>query len=118
MLSDRRIQAFFGVKAGTRWEDFGLFVKARPGLVNFHNELEVVCVTYPCPPLSSSQTELAFDLGGAIELYLSRGIALRVDVGDLWIRGTGNDILNDDLFTATGELGHNFQWTTGVSFRF
>ena len=61
--------------------------------MNFQNKLYVVCVTAPCPPLASSQTELALDLGAAIEFYPSHRLVLRFDVGDLWIGGTGNDIL-------------------------
>jgi len=118
LITDRRLQGLFGIKAGTRWREVGLFGKVRPGLVNFQNKLYVVCVTAPCLPLTSSQTELALDLGAAIEFYPSRRLALRFDVGDLWIGGTGNDVLRTDDVRITLDLGHNLQVNAGVGIRF
>ena len=118
MTTDRRVQALFGMKAGTRWEWLGLFGKVRPGVVHFRNELHVVCVTEPCPPIASSQTELALDLGGIVELYPTPQLVIRFDVGDLWIRGTGNDVPGSGNVKFTRDLGHNFQVSSGLSIRF
>src|SRR5438045_2831170 len=36
--SGDHFQGFFGVKAGPRWNRFGLFVKARPGFIHFRRD--------------------------------------------------------------------------------
>ena len=34
-VGGRRVEGLFGVKAGKRWEKFGVFAKARPGFMHF-----------------------------------------------------------------------------------
>lgn len=113
VFTDRRIQGLFGVKAGVRYERVGFFGKLRPGFMSFHNQVEVVCITQPCPPLSSAQTEFVLDAGGVIEFYPARRWMVRFDLGDTWVRGTGNDGVR-----FARELGHNFQVNAGIGMRF
>ena len=56
---------------------------------------------------SERATEFALDYGGVLELYPSRHVALRFDVGDTVIR-----------FGNLGFTSHNLQITPGVAFRF
>src|SRR5258705_8437879 len=68
----RKIQGLFGVKAGKRFEKFGVFGKARPGFIRFKRGNYVFgtggCPTVFPPPLACLQpvarTNFAFDLGG------------------------------------------------------
>jgi hypothetical protein len=96
----QRTQALFGVKYGMRSEKLGIFGKLRPGFMHFSEGTSV-------PGVSSSATEFALDYGGVLELYPSRHVALRFDVGDTVIR-----------FGNLGITSHNLQITPGVAFRF
>jgi Outer membrane protein beta-barrel domain len=98
-----RTQALFGVKTGMRSEKAGIFGKFRPGFIRF-SEGDAI------PGLSSSQTEFALDFGGVLELYPTRHVAFRVDVGDTVIRFSNLPI---PTFYS-----HNLQISTGVAFRF
>jgi hypothetical protein len=104
-LDSKRTQGLFGVKYGIRSEKAGIFGKLRPGFMRFSQGT-------PLLPGSSSQTEFAFDFGGVFELYPSRSVALRFDVGDTLIR------LSNPLLVAEPTFRHNLQIATGVAFRF
>lgn len=107
-LNSRRTQGLFGVKAGMRSEKAGVFGKLRPGFVHFGEGTfdPTILTILPVPPAASS-TEFALDAGGVLELYPSRAVALRFDVGDTMIR-----------FGGLGYTSHNLQFTAGVGFRF
>ncbi|MBO0798295.1 MAG: hypothetical protein J2P31_05685 [Blastocatellia bacterium] len=111
-----RYQGQFGVKAGMRYERFGIFAKARPGFVK----------TY--------EKQFSMDLGGVLELYPAWRTVVRFDVGDtivssrtysLNIRdfGVGNVLTgtqNSRVFGVRNVLTgtHNLQLSAGVAFRF
>src|SRR5215468_3546334 len=97
-LNSRRMQGLFGAKYGVRTEKFGVFGKARPGFVRFGEGSS---------PIGSSATEFALDLGGVFEIYPTRPVALRFDVGNTLIR-----------FGAQNFTSNNLQFSSGVAFRF
>jgi hypothetical protein len=97
----QRTQGLFGVKYGMRSEKAGIFGKIRPGFVHFGEGTSVLGGTSP------GATEFALDIGGVFELYASRHLALRFDVGDTIIR-----------FGNLGFTSHNLQITPSVAFRF
>jgi hypothetical protein len=99
-LTSRRMQGLFGAKYGIRTEKFGIFGKARPGFVRFSEGSS---------PIGSPATEFALDLGGVLELYPTRPVALRFDVGNTLIRFNS---------LGSGFTSNNLQFTTGVAFRF
>jgi len=101
----RRTQALFGAKYGMRSEKAGIFGKLRPGFIRFGEGTSVIGTTSP------SETAFALDFGGVFELYPSRSIALRFDVGDTVIRFS-NPVFVDTFYS------HNLQISTGVAFRF
>jgi len=103
--NSRRTQALFGVKTGMRSEKAGIFGKFRPGFIRFSEGDSI-------PGLSSSDTEFALDFGGVFELYPTRAIALRFDVGDTIIRFSNPAVFGDTAYR------HNLQISTGVAFRF
>jgi hypothetical protein len=120
------VQGLFGVKAGRRWEKFGLFAKARPGFISFSGGRLVA------DPLSSTPifpvfreeraTHFAADVGGVLELYVTRRWMARFDVGDTVIRyGEQNiavPLTPPTTFTRPQELRHNLQVYAGIGFRF
>jgi Outer membrane protein beta-barrel domain len=96
----RRMQGLFGAKYGVRSEKFGVFGKLRPGFIRF-GEGDVIP--------GASATEFALDIGGVLELYPTRPVALRFDIGNTLIRfGSIGD----------GFTSNNLQISSGVAFRF
>ena len=62
------------------------------------------------------------DVGGVIELYVSRRIMTRMDIGDTIIKygefaGEGFSVSNA-IIRRPPETRHNIQFTAGVGFRF
>jgi hypothetical protein len=120
-----------GVKYGRRFERFGVFAKARPGVVTFSSVPEVDGYdsyvfggqTFFIPNFrETSKTYFSMDLGGVLEFYPSKRILTRFDVGDTMIRYPERD--NPSSFTTAppprlpAELRHNLQVTAGIGFRF
>lgn len=120
-----------GVKYGRRFNRFGVFAKARPGLVTFSSVAEVTGYepfvfagqTYFIPNFrGKTKSYFSMDVGGVLEFYPSKRILTRFDVGDTMIRYPSRD--NPTSFTNTppprlpAELRHNFQATAGIGFRF
>jgi hypothetical protein len=115
-------QGLVGIKTGLRNRWAGVFAKLRPGVVNFP-ELKVrrsFCSLQPiCERSGRSGNRLAVDAGAVVELYPTRNIIVRVDVGDTMIR------FRDDIdygflppVKIKDGFSHNFQWTGSVGFRF
>ncbi len=122
-------QAQFGVKVGKRWNTFGLFAKARPGLVSFGETLRPVAVGVGVfngfDYVRERKTHFSMDVGAVLEFYPSRHTVVRFDAGDTMIRyGEHADIVpapvtfQPTVGRAPGEVGHNFQFTAGVGYRF
>jgi hypothetical protein len=129
------IQGLFGIKLGKRYKRFGIFGKARPGLISFSQGLfEFIPTTTTVDPstqiLTRTErlTHFALDLGGVLEFYPSRRVFTRIDIGDTIIR-YGQTRVNtltvtaDNQFavvpiTAPSNTTHNFQFSAGVGFRF
>ena len=124
-------QAQAGVKYGRRFDRFGLFAKARPGVVTFSSVNEVSGYesfvfggqTLFFPTFrDTSKTYFSMDVGGVVEFYPSRRIVTRFDVGDTMIRYPARD--NPASIVAAppprlpAELRHNLQVTAGVGLRF
>jgi hypothetical protein len=99
----QRTQGLFGVKYGMRSERAGIFGKIRPGFMHFgENTLDI-----PFAPSIPTTTEFALDVGGVFEVYPTRRVAFRFDVGDTIIR-----------FGGLGFTSNNLQITTGIALRF
>lgn len=125
-------QAQAGVKYGRRFRNFGVYGKARPGVVSFSSVNEVSGYeafpflggdTFFVPTFrETSKTYFSMDLGGVFEFYPSSRILTRFDVGDTLIRYPARD--NPDGFLNTppprlpSETRHNLQVTAGIGWRF
>ncbi|HEY0080802.1 MAG TPA: outer membrane beta-barrel protein [Pyrinomonadaceae bacterium] len=127
------LQGQFGVKAGKRYEKFGIYAKARPGFVSLSNVGEVIgfdTITDPAgifvvPVLRfDRETYFSTDLGGVLELYPSRRILARFDIGDTIIRYNSRTTAvigppaSPTFFTRSATFKHNFQFSAGIGFRF
>jgi hypothetical protein len=125
-------EAVAGVKIGKRFNSWGLFGKARPGLVSFSKGKTDVTVTNPTLPSfdvkQDSLTSFATDVGAVLEFYPSPRIVTRFDAGDtiVFFRRQRQDIL---IFDPAGQLqvfpitrpartDHHFQFNASVGFRF
>jgi len=130
----RVLEGLGGVKAGKRFQKWGVFAKARPGVVSFSQGKFNFLSTggggaFPILIQIDRLTTFATDLGGVVEFYPSRRLVTRFDAGDTLIffrRRTFNDIRFDPVsgtftlvpFTIPGKTTHNFQFIAGVGFRF
>lgn len=134
----RTTSALFGVKAGKRFERFGVFGKVRPGFVRLGRvvsgfNVDPVSSTTEFPvvtPEFRARTEFATDIGGVLEFYPTRRLVTRFDFGDTMIR-YGERTINFPTFAPgpppvvglsplrlPGETKHNFQFSAGIGFRF
>jgi hypothetical protein len=120
--SGRAFQGLFGVKAGKRWEKFGVFAKARPGFISFSQG------RFADDPAFAFRleraTHFATDIGGVLELYVTRRWTTRFDVGDTIIRYgsqtglTGAPPPFPATFTIPDNTRHNLQVNAGIGYRF
>ena len=101
-VDSSRTQGLFGAKTGIRSEKAGIFGKFRPGFVRFGESSSLIGNT-------QSFTQFAMDIGGVFELYPTRPVALRLDVGNTLIRFGS---------LGGGFTSNNLQISTGVAFRF
>ena len=127
-------EGLFGVKVGKRFGKWGVFGKARPGLMNFsRGNFEIVAISGT--GLNAfridfhHRTNLVFDLGGVVEFYPSKKLVLRVDVGDTIIRYPQRTVSFVTVDPTTGATGldsfvtpsfnhRSVQVMAGVGFRF
>ena len=135
-------QGMVGVKAGQRFKKFGLFVKARPGVINLSQaQFELVSTgsskgiptgpfdETPFKLVTRSRTDFAVDVGPVVEIYPTKKFFLRFDMG-LLIERVGSRTFNSFAFDQTtggfqpfsvkipGKTIGHFQFTSGVGFRF
>jgi len=124
-----------GVKVGKRFEKWGVFAKARPGVVSFSEgtfDSVPPVVPFPSFPILfefNRLTTFAMDVGGVVEFYPSKRIVTRFDFGDTIMhfnRRNLNTVLFDPVTTIStpvtipipARTSHNFQFITSVGFRF
>ena len=124
-----------GVKVGKRFEKWGVFAKARPGVVSFSDgtfDTIPPVVPFPLFPVFfelKRLTTFAMDVGGVVEFYPTKRIVTRFDLGDTIIhfkRRNIDTILLDPVtntftvgtFPEPARTSHNFQFVTSVGFRF
>ena len=111
----RQTQLLGGVRGGVRAGGFAAYARVRPGFVHFGERFffpETVCILIFPPPESClvEATNLAFDLGGTIEVYPTPRSVLRFDIGDTMIRFS-----RDQQETV---WKNNLQFAAGVGVRF
>ena len=131
----RVIQTVGGLKAGKRFESWGIFGKVRPGIVSFSDGEFNISPTGPVAPTtvfeiqSSRVTSFATDVGAVLEFYPSKRIVTRFDAGDTityFTRRTTNTVRFDPATNTTfigpvttpARTTHSFQFIASIGFRF
>ena len=131
----RVIQAVGGLKAGKRFESWGIFGKVRPGIVSFSDGEFNLAPTGPVTPTTVFElrrnrvTSFATDIGAVLEFYPSKRIVTRFDAGDTIIyftRRTTNTVRFDPATNSTfigpvttpARTTHSFQFVASIGFRF
>jgi hypothetical protein len=127
--SEGKIVSLFGAKVGLRKPAFGLFAKARPGLINLRYRQECG-IPESCPgpisPATLPKSYFAFDVGGVLEVYdlgfyKSDKLFFRLDAGDTfasfgWDYWSAVD--GQSIRTHVDRPRHNPQVSVGAGFRF
>ena len=124
-------QGQFGVKAGKRFSKVGVFAKFRPGFVGFSRVSQLTgtrTITFLNQQFTvgdfriGKESFFSTDVGGVLEVYLSRRIMTRFDIGDTIIRyGTFRRlgfVLSQAILERPAETRHNLQFSAGIGFRF
>ena len=119
----RRVEGLFGLTAGVRFGRLRPFAKFRAGFLDVQAAAEPVpCILIFPPPLSCTlaggRTVPAFDVGGGVELDLTRRSFIRVEASDRMLKYPGpafdaEGVLQDESF-----YGHSFRFAAGVGVRF
>jgi hypothetical protein len=115
----RAVEGLFGPKFGLRTENVGIFAKVRPGVISFSNTIQGITLN-PAVPFSISiqtgrLTEPALDLGTVVEFYPARHWAWRTDIGDTMVFYRESSFLG---IRVLGSTKSNFQFNTGIQYRF
>ena len=105
---------FAGVKVGRRFNNLGIFAKARPGFTTSFSRQ-----TGPTFFDSERVTKPAFDLGVVLEYYPSKHSVVRFDASDVII-GFGDDLIEEVRCPCPRRLGtkHGLYLSIGYAFRF
>ncbi len=124
-------QGQFGVKAGKRFSKVGIFAKVRPGFVGFSRVSQLTgtsTITFGNQQFTVGDFRIgkehyfSTDVGGVLEIYLSRRILTRFDIGDTIIRyGTFRRegiSVSQAILERPAETRHNLQFSAGVGLRF
>lgn len=103
-------QLLAGARAGISNDRAGVFLKVRPGLVNFY--------AGDFTQRNGTSFNLAVDVGGVLEYYTRPGMALRLDLGNVTMRFP-HAVLTGP-FTPAKPAGwyHSSQGSCGVSVQF
>jgi opacity protein-like surface antigen len=113
----KKAQFLAGLKTGIRTEHFGIYAKARPGLMYFGSIPSHTICSGSC--VKKTQTNFAFDLGGVVEYYPSPRTIVRVDFGDTLVhfKTVGpTPGFNFSILTPAQTI-HNFQFSIGFGWR-
>lgn len=121
------VQGQFGLKAGKRFDRFGIFAKGRPGFLTFSQLFtqtgtltDMVNGRILVFPILDTRRRNFFsmDIGAVLEFYPSPRILVRFDAGDTMIHvgETPVDPLSGRP-PSTG-IAHMFQFSSGVAVRF
>lgn len=123
----RKTLGVLGLKAGRRFESFGLFAKGRPGFMRLGRVAR-------CPDQLRldgcgflAERTFALDAGGVLEFYPSRRIVVRFDAGDLMVFYPNRLLVllinepggpgPEDVFLSS-RASHNLRLGVGFSVRF
>jgi hypothetical protein len=124
--------ALFGVRAGIRKENIGLYAKVRPGLALYHPVYNCSSPTGTILLPSDAadycslthKKEFAMDFGAVVEGYLPNNMFIRFDTGDTYLKfgetgmlfsGSGTPVL--PLHRYREDNRHHFHFKIGFGVR-
>ncbi len=122
-FSRGRVEGLFGATIGPRLGAVRPFARARPGFLRYRSAGHPIPCLAIFPPLLSctlagGRTLPAFDIGGGLEIFLSRRAFARFDAGDRIVRfpspfiDTSGHVRTDDF------TGHDVRVALGVGLGF
>ena len=135
----RKVQLLAGAKAGKRFHKFGVFAKARPGILRLskgdYRFGNGGCPAVFPPPVGCfeaiAKSRFAFDAGGIVEVYPTAHTLIRFDAGDTMVRYKARNVAvviepNNGVppaarvvvVPAPAQTMHNLQLSVGFGFRF
>ena len=109
----KKEQAFVSLKLGKRFDRVGFFAKAGPGfMIRSKDSAKLIPDRFGCDGVTGSpscfefqkKTNLAANVGGALEVYTSKHTFIRLDAGNTFLEG--------------GPYKASFQTSSGFGFRF
>lgn len=119
----QKMQGLIGIKAGVRKNRFGIFAKARPGVMwfgefqsrgscNAFTSFGVVCSV-------DHEKDFVMDVGGVFEFYPADRVVIRGDLGDTIIRYQSRVVgtLTTPVLVPA-QTKNNLQVSLGVGWRF
>jgi hypothetical protein len=119
----QKMQGLIGIKAGVRQNRFGIFAKARPGVMwfgefqsrgscNAFASFGVVCSV-------DHEKDFVMDVGGVFEFYPADRVVIRGDLGDTIIRYQSRVVgtLTTPVLVPA-QTKNNLQVSLGVGWRF
>jgi hypothetical protein len=119
-FSSSRIEGLFGLTVGPRIARLRPFAKLRPGFVKFRGQPTVCILIFP-PPLScelDGRTVFALDVGGGVELFITRRTAVRIDAGDRLVKYPGPSFRPGIGVSPNDFYSHDFRFSAGAGVRF
>jgi len=115
----RAIVGFLGPKAGIRKDRFGVFFKARAGVMSFSNVFTSRATLENLE--TSRRTHAVLDLGIATEFYPSARTILRFDIGRMLVRyGDSTDFRSPDgtfIVSVPGRIAAPWHLEVGTGYR-
>ena len=120
-FSRRRVEGLFGVTVGPTFGRARPFARLRPGFMIFRAQ-PIVCILIFPPPLpcalASGATVFALDIGGGLEVSVTRNTFVRVDAGDRLLKYPGPAFDSSSTAHRTAFFGHDFRLALGGGLKF
>lgn len=115
----RALVGLIGPKAGIRRDKFGVFFKARGGVMSFSNAFTSAAALTD-PTSTARKTHAVLDLGTAAEFYPSSRTIIRFDIGRMLVRygdATLATFPDGGTFVSRGDILGPWHMEIGTSYR-
>jgi hypothetical protein len=117
-----KMQGFIGLKAGMRKKKFGVFAKARPGVMwfgEFQTRGSCTSILKGTSCTVGHEKDFAMDVGGVFEFYPTGRLIIRADVGDTIVRYPDHSFGSLTVpIVVPADTKTNLQVSLGISWRF
>jgi hypothetical protein len=99
-----QLQFFSGIKLGLQRSRYGVYFKARPGLIRFGKGLQNVAGD---PPPTDLVNQFGGDVGAVFEVYPAHHVVLRFDLGET--------LIHYGAVTPVAGYGGNYDYAVNAS---